>query len=76
MAVPNCSSGAGPALGWSLALGWATGGPVADWIALPPVHLLTAHLSGLLGLAGAGLAVPLAPPLAWGLYRLRGRNPA
>ena len=46
------------ALAWTLLLGWATGGPVADWSALPPPALLAAHLAGLLGLAGAGLARP------------------
>ena len=65
--------GVAAAAAWGLALGWATGGPVAGWLALPPPDLLAAHLAGLLGLAGAGLATPLAPLLAWGAYRLRRR---
>ncbi len=62
------------AVAWGLVAGWATGGPVASWIALPAPGLLAAHLGGLLGLAGAGLATPLAPFLAWGVVRLRGRG--
>jgi hypothetical protein len=62
------------AVAWGLALGWATGGPVAGWVALPAPDLLAVHLAGLLGLAGAGLATPLAPFLAWGVVRLRGRG--
>lgn len=60
----------GAALAWGLALGWATGGPVAGWVALPPPGSLAAHLAGLLGLTGAGLAAPVAPFLTWGVYRL------
>ncbi len=70
-----CGLGAlAAALAWGLALGWAGGGPVADWTTLPPLGFLAAHLAGLLGLAGAGLALPLAPFLAWGCYRLRSRH--
>jgi hypothetical protein len=58
-------------LAWGLALGWATGGPDAGWEALPPPDFLAAHLAGLLSMAGAGLAAPVAPFLTWGIYRLR-----